>query len=133
MDQASDNAPQAHVRDEPFELNVTEDPPTADQLRTMLEYAEQSGEGEIAKIVEGANNVTQALKAFEKSKESFSRPVVSFFLFCGLFHGVALLRRCNDWKRRWRSSRKTSKNRGRRRSEGLGDRILSLVRGRAVC
>jgi uncharacterized protein DUF1687 len=81
-DQAGDPTAQTNVRDEPFELNVTEDPPTADQLRTMLEYAEQAGQGEIPRIVEGANNVTQALKAFEKSKESFRRPVVSFLSTC---------------------------------------------------
>jgi len=88
LNRAGDAISQTYVRDEPFELNVTEDAPTFDQLRTMLEYAEQSGE-EIPKIVEGAGNVIQALKAFENSREVFKRPVVSILLVTTLLFRTA--------------------------------------------
>ncbi|KAI8675160.1 hypothetical protein NCS57_00416100 [Fusarium keratoplasticum] len=69
LDQASEAKPAR----EQFELNVTEDPPTDDQVKTILEYVGTSG---IPNIIKGANNEKDALKKFKESKENFIRPVV---------------------------------------------------------
>lgn len=58
---------------EQFELNITEDPPTADQVQTILGYVGTSG---IPSIIKGAQNEKDALKKFKESKENFQRPVV---------------------------------------------------------
>ncbi|PHH84471.1 hypothetical protein CDD83_1896 [Cordyceps sp. RAO-2017] len=73
IDQASDHEAQGKAAPrEPFELNITEDPPTADQVQTILEYA---GKGAIAHIVRGARDQKDALDKFKQSKDSFLRPV----------------------------------------------------------
>ncbi|OTA56804.1 DUF1687-domain-containing protein [Hypoxylon sp. EC38] len=74
-DQASDHSPQTHPKRsrQEFELNITEDPPTADQLKTILEYV---GKNRISSIVKGATTENEALKKFNENKESFKRPVV---------------------------------------------------------
>ncbi|KAI1019674.1 hypothetical protein LB504_009623 [Fusarium proliferatum] len=73
LDQASDHSAQtAPIRDQ-FELNITEDPPTDDQVKTILEYV---GSNSIPKVIKGANNEKEALRKFKESKESFIRPVV---------------------------------------------------------
>ncbi|RMJ09738.1 hypothetical protein BHE90_011889 [Fusarium euwallaceae] len=69
LDQASETKPAR----EQFELNVTEDPPTEDQVKTIMEYVGTSG---ISNIIKGANNEKDALKKFKESKENFLRPVV---------------------------------------------------------
>ncbi|KAL2689700.1 hypothetical protein Neosp_003760 [[Neocosmospora] mangrovei] len=69
LDQASETKPAR----EQFELNVTEDPPTDDQVKTILEYVGTSG---ISNIIKGANNEKEALKKFKESRENFLRPVV---------------------------------------------------------
>ncbi|KAL6361535.1 hypothetical protein LRP88_05005 [Fusarium phalaenopsidis] len=71
LDQASETKPAR----EQFELNVTEDPPTDDQVKTILEYVGTSG---ISNIIKGANNEKDALKKFKESKENFIRPVVDW-------------------------------------------------------
>lgn len=76
-DQASDHTPQTHPkrkqRDE-FDLNITEEPPTTDQLQTILEYV---GKNKISSVIQGASNQNEALKKFKESPENFRRPVVS--------------------------------------------------------
>ncbi|KAF4946859.1 hypothetical protein FGADI_10888 [Fusarium gaditjirri] len=73
LDQASDHSAQtAPIRDQ-FELNITEDPPTDDQVKTILEYVGSNG---IPNVIKGANNEKEALKKFKESKENFIRPVV---------------------------------------------------------
>ncbi|KAI1411367.1 DUF1687-domain-containing protein [Hypoxylon sp. FL1857] len=74
-DQASDHTPQMHPRlsRQEFELDITEDPPTTDQLKTILEYV---GKNNISSIVKGAASENEALKKFRESKENFRRPVV---------------------------------------------------------
>ncbi|ORY60540.1 thioredoxin-like protein [Pseudomassariella vexata] len=72
-DQASDHSHQTHAQRSEFDLNVTEDPPTTDQLQTILEYV---GQNKIKSVVSGANTVTEALKTFKESPDSFKRPVV---------------------------------------------------------
>ncbi|KAI0393054.1 DUF1687-domain-containing protein [Xylariaceae sp. FL0594] len=71
-DQASDHSHQANARAE-FELNITEEPPTADQLKTILEYV---GKSRISSIVQGAHTENEALKKFKENTESFKRPVI---------------------------------------------------------
>ncbi|KAI2610474.1 DUF1687-domain-containing protein [Hypoxylon sp. NC1633] len=74
-DQASDHSHQTHSKPsrQEFELNVTEDPPTADQLKTILEYV---GKSKISSIIQGAATENEALKKFRENNESFKRPVV---------------------------------------------------------
>lgn len=74
LDQASDHSAQTKPGREPFELNITEDPPTTDQVQTILGYV---GAGGISKIVKGARDEKDALKRFKESKENFLRPLVS--------------------------------------------------------
>ncbi|KAI1140643.1 DUF1687-domain-containing protein [Hypoxylon sp. FL0543] len=74
-DQASDHSHQTHPKRsrQEFELNITEDPPTADQLKTILEYV---GKNRISSVVNGATTENEALKKFKENKENFKRPVV---------------------------------------------------------
>lgn len=76
-DQASDHTVQTEhapaSRREPFDLNITEDPPTSDQLQTILEYVGTAG---IPAIVKGAKTQNEALRKFRESHDNFQRPVV---------------------------------------------------------
>ncbi|EOO01688.1 putative duf1687 domain containing protein [Phaeoacremonium minimum UCRPA7] len=72
-DQASDHTAQSDSSRAEFDLNITEDPPTADQLQTILEYV---GKPRISSIVKGATTENEALKKFKESAENFQRPVV---------------------------------------------------------
>ncbi|KAI1772756.1 DUF1687-domain-containing protein [Hypoxylon cercidicola] len=74
-DQASDHSHQTHPNRsrQEFELNVTEDPPTTDQLQTILEYV---GKDKISSVVNGATSINEALKKFKESNENFKRPVI---------------------------------------------------------
>ncbi|QPG96260.1 hypothetical protein C2857_003679 [Epichloe festucae Fl1] len=72
LDQASDHSPQTKATRDPFELNITEDPPTVEQVQTILNYV---GKGGISKVIKGANDEKDALKKFRQSKDSFLRPV----------------------------------------------------------
>ena len=83
-DQASDISGQK--RRDPFELNVTEEPPTTEQMQTILEYV---GPNIVSKIVKGAHDHKDALKKFKQSQESFQWPVVGSMS-------------CSLWRRRLR-------------------------------
>ncbi|KAK2075266.1 hypothetical protein P8C59_009407 [Phyllachora maydis] len=72
-DQASGHTAHASLRKEPFELNITEDLPTADQLRTILEYV---GTPRIPTIVKGATTENEALRRFKESMDNLERPLV---------------------------------------------------------
>lgn len=56
-----------------FELDITENPPTSDQLQTILQYVSKD---DIHTIVTGANTEGDALKLFKRSADNFQRPVV---------------------------------------------------------
>ncbi|ROW16400.1 hypothetical protein VPNG_02885 [Cytospora leucostoma] len=71
-DQASDHTSQSSQNRVEFELNITEDPPTPDQLQTILQYVGKPG---IGSIVKGASNESEALKLYKQSAENFQRPV----------------------------------------------------------
>src|SRR5690606_21094665 len=73
--QAANEAPDTPaipVRD-PFELTIEEEAPTEGQVETILEYA---GEKNIANVIEGANNMPEALRRFQLNKDTFQRPMV---------------------------------------------------------
>ena len=72
-DQASDHSAQTTPHRAEFELNITEDPPTPDQLQTILQYV---GSSAISSVVKGASTESEALKIFKQSAEAFQRPVV---------------------------------------------------------
>lgn len=72
-DQASDHSSQTQPRRQEFELEVTEEPPTEDQLQSILEYVGVSRAGE---VVTGAKSLSDALKKLELNKDSFQRPLV---------------------------------------------------------
>ena len=76
LDQASDHSAQTTPIRDQFELNITEDPPTDDQVKTILEYVGTSG---ISNVIKGANTEKDALRKFKESKENFIRPVVRSF------------------------------------------------------
>ena len=73
-DQASDHASQYKIQRSEFELNVAEDPPTSDQLRTILEYV---GAGKAMNIVEGAKDEADAMKKLKEDSARFRMPVVA--------------------------------------------------------
>ncbi|KAI8959729.1 DUF1687-domain-containing protein [Daldinia sp. FL1419] len=74
-DQASDHSHQTHPKRarQEFELNITEELPTADQLKTILEYV---GKNKISSVIQGATTENEALKKFRENKESFKWPVI---------------------------------------------------------
>jgi len=73
-DQASDHSHQTHqTQREPFELDITEAPPTPDQLNSILEYV---GAGKVGQLVKGASSPSDALKKLKENPDNFIRPVV---------------------------------------------------------
>ncbi|QKX59993.1 uncharacterized protein TRUGW13939_07135 [Talaromyces rugulosus] len=77
IDQASDHsaAHTASPRGE-FELEVTEEPPTNDQLSTILDYLQTKGVKPSA-VIQGASTKQDALKKLkEVGDQGFIRPVV---------------------------------------------------------
>lgn len=90
-DQASDHTAQSNaVRRPEFKLEITEDPPTPDQLQTILDYV---GKERIGSVVKGATDPKEALRKLKESADNFQRPVVcpSFGLFALLFLAARLL------------------------------------------
>ncbi|KAI0425882.1 DUF1687-domain-containing protein [Xylaria sp. FL1042] len=73
QDQASDHSYQTNPHRPEFELNITEDPPTADQLKTILEYV---GKQKISSVVKGAKTENEALKKFNENVDNLQRPLV---------------------------------------------------------
>ena len=73
-DQAADHTHQNKLQRTEFELNVTEEAPTTDQLRTILEYVGASKAGQ---IVEGARDADDAMRKLKGNARAFKAPVVS--------------------------------------------------------
>jgi hypothetical protein len=65
------SAPEA--ADGPVPVISTEDPPTVDQVKTILEYV---GKGGISSIIKGATDEKNALKKFHENPDTLLRPVV---------------------------------------------------------
>ena len=72
-DQASDHSHQTHPKRQEFELDVTEEPPTEDQLKNILEYLGPQNAGS---VIKGAKTEAEAMKLLKQSGENFQRPVV---------------------------------------------------------
>ncbi|KAF2447196.1 hypothetical protein P171DRAFT_356114 [Karstenula rhodostoma CBS 690.94] len=73
-DQASSHQAQDKAERIEFELDVTEAPPTADQLKSILDYL--GGSGAASKVISGAQNETDAMQRLKADGETFLRPVV---------------------------------------------------------
>ena len=76
-DQATDHTHQNKLQRTEFELNVTEDPPTKDQMRTILEYV---GGKKASQLIDGARDEADALKKLGEDGGKFRQPVVSWLL-----------------------------------------------------
>lgn len=72
-DQASNHSYQNKIQRSDFELNITEEPPTSDQLRSILEYV---GGSRAKDVVEGARNEADAIKSLAQDPSKFRAPVV---------------------------------------------------------
>jgi len=57
-----------------FELDVTEAPPTSDQLKNILEYL--GGASAASKVISGASNESDALRRLQADGNTFQRPLV---------------------------------------------------------
>ncbi|KAG5298519.1 DUF1687 domain-containing protein [Histoplasma ohiense] len=98
LKQANTDAATAAIRDEAsgapasrrseFELNVTEEPPTPDQLKSILDYVGAGVGGDVAKarggaamampgdLVQGAQDRLDAMRRLKEDGSRFTRPVV---------------------------------------------------------
>ena len=74
IDQATDHAAQNKIQRSEFQLDVTEETPTGDQLRSILEYV---GPKKAREVVEGARDEADALKRLKEDPNKFRAPVVS--------------------------------------------------------
>ncbi|KAL5395914.1 hypothetical protein PMIN02_003653 [Paraphaeosphaeria minitans] len=75
-DQASSHQVQDKAERMEFELDVTEAPPTADQLKSILDYL--GGPRTASKVVSGAQDETDAMRRLKADGETFLRPVVDW-------------------------------------------------------
>ncbi|KAH9875185.1 hypothetical protein J1614_004675 [Plenodomus biglobosus] len=73
-DQASSHDAQNKAERADFELDVTEAPPTSDQLKNIMEYL--GGAGAASKVITGASNETDALRRLQADANAFQRPLV---------------------------------------------------------
>ncbi|KAF2829780.1 hypothetical protein CC86DRAFT_443891 [Ophiobolus disseminans] len=71
-DQASSHQAQDKAERTEFELDVTEAPPTSDQLKNILEYLG----GSASKVIEGASDESDALRRLKADGNTFQRPLV---------------------------------------------------------
>lgn len=73
-DQASDHSAQSNPKTHraEFKLEVTEEPPTEDQLRSILEYI---GAQKAGTIIKGAKDEADAMRKLAANGDSFERPV----------------------------------------------------------
>ncbi|RFU32622.1 hypothetical protein B7463_g3723, partial [Scytalidium lignicola] len=71
-DQASNTSAQLKPNREEFELNITEDPPTPDQLKNILEYL---GPNSAGKVITGAKSESDAIRKLKENGDNFRRPV----------------------------------------------------------
>jgi hypothetical protein len=74
-DQASDHLHQSKSKShrQEFDLEVTEEPPTPDQLKSILEYIGAQNAGT---IIRGAKDEADAMRKLKASGDNFERPVV---------------------------------------------------------
>ncbi|KAL1633089.1 hypothetical protein SLS56_003160 [Neofusicoccum ribis] len=72
IDQAS-STDQHKAEQHEFDLEVQEQPPTSDQVETILTYL---GADNASKVVEGATNQEEAVRKFKLNANSFIKPLV---------------------------------------------------------
>ncbi|CBX93238.1 hypothetical protein IAQ61_008956 [Plenodomus lingam] len=73
-DQASSHDAQSKAERADFELDVTEAPPTSDQLKNIMEYL--GGASAASKVVTGASSEIDALRRLQADGNTFQRPLV---------------------------------------------------------
>lgn len=73
QDQASSHDTQSKTEKTDFTLDVTESPPTSDQLKSILEYVGGQNAGQ---VIQGARDESDAMRKLKENSESFQRPVV---------------------------------------------------------
>ncbi|OAL50024.1 hypothetical protein IQ07DRAFT_587708 [Pyrenochaeta sp. DS3sAY3a] len=73
-DQASSHDAHNKAQRTEFELDVTEAPPTPDQLKNILEYL--GGPSAAGKVISGASDEGDALRRLKADGEVFQRPLV---------------------------------------------------------
>ncbi|KAI4933845.1 uncharacterized protein J4E92_003514 [Alternaria infectoria] len=73
-DQASSHKAQDKAERTEFELDVTEAPPTTDQLKNILDYL--GGSGAAGKVISGAENENDAMRRLKADGSAFQRPLV---------------------------------------------------------
>lgn len=78
-DQAAGHSKQNQLQRSEFELNVSEDVPTGDQLRSIFEYI---GDNNAKGMVKGASSVSDAIRLLKEDGRRFVAPVVgsSYFI-----------------------------------------------------
>lgn len=74
-DQASAH-PIKSVKHPEFDLEVTEEAPTPDQFRSILEYL--GGASKAGTLIKGARDENDALKKLAANGDAFERPVVGY-------------------------------------------------------
>lgn len=74
-DQASEHTHQSTMQRTEFELNITETPPTSDQLKTILEYV---GAWRAKEVVDGARDVGDAVRKLSQDPSKFKAPIVRY-------------------------------------------------------
>jgi arsenate reductase-like glutaredoxin family protein len=72
-DQSSDRASPTAAQRQEFELDVTEQPPTPEQLTSILEYV---GAQRASTIIKGAKDEADAMKKLKENTDNFQSPLV---------------------------------------------------------
>ena len=73
-DQASSHDAHNKAERHEFDLDVTEAPPTADQLKNIVEYL--GGPSAVGRVIQGAKDETDALRRLKADGDAFQRPLV---------------------------------------------------------
>jgi arsenate reductase-like glutaredoxin family protein len=73
-DQASSHKAQNKAERTEFEFDVTEEPPTTDQLKSILDYL--GGTDAAGRVISGAENESDAMRRLKADGNAFHRPLV---------------------------------------------------------
>lgn len=93
-DQASSHHHQDKAERTEFELDVTEAPPTGDQLKNILEYL---GGGAAGTVIQGARDESDALRKLKENGDAFQRPVVRMHILLLKIQRLIAMRQVVDW------------------------------------
>ncbi|EGP92432.1 unnamed protein product [Zymoseptoria tritici ST99CH_1A5] len=72
QDQASDHSTQSKLGRTDFELEIQEEPPTEDQVNSILEFLGPSSAGT---VIRDATGTTDAMRKFRQDQSAFQRPI----------------------------------------------------------